>query len=116
MKRIVARFYRSSAGSEPVRNWLLSLSSDDRKIVGKDIATVEFGWPVGMPVCRPLRNGVHEVRSTIRSGRIEARTYFAVEQGVMLLLHGMDGKARQDDAIRLAIERLKDFRRRSAAE
>ncbi len=113
MKRIVARFYRSDAGSEPVRSWLLSLSSADRKIDGKDIATVEFGWPVGMPVSRALRDGVHEVRSTIRSGKVEARTYFAVEGGVMLLLHGIDGKGRQDDAIRLASERLTDSRRGS---
>jgi putative component of toxin-antitoxin plasmid stabilization module len=66
-----------------------------------------------MPVCRSRRDGVHEVRSTIRSGKVEARTFFAVEGSVMLLLHGIDGKGRQDDAIRLAIERLKDFRRRS---
>ncbi len=112
MKRIIARFYRTEAGSEPARTWLLSLDGESRRIVGKDIATVEFGWPVGMPVCRPLRDGVLEVRSTIRAGTVEARTYFAIEQDVMLLLHGVEGKGRQDDAIRLAIERLRDFRRR----
>lgn len=112
MKRIVARFYRTEAGSEPVRNWLLSLDAESRKIVGKDIATVEFGWPVGMPVCRPLRDGVLEVRSTVRSGKVESRTYFAIEQNAMLLLHGVERKRRQDDAIELAVERLRDFRRR----
>jgi len=115
MKPIVARFYRSETGSEPVRNWLLSLPAEERKIVGKDIATVEFGWRVGMPVCRSLRDGVHEVRSTIRFWKVEARTYFAAEAGVTLLLHGVEGKGRQDDAIRLATERLKDFRRRASA-
>ncbi|MCV0396116.1 MAG: type II toxin-antitoxin system RelE/ParE family toxin [Rhizobiaceae bacterium] len=116
MKRIVARFYRTDAGNEPVRTWLLSLDTDDRRTVGKDIATVEFGWPVGMPVCRPLREGLFEVRSTIRSGKVEARTYFAIEQGTMLLLHGADGKQRQDDAISLAAERLRDYRRRGATK
>lgn len=83
--------------------------------MGKDIATVEFGWPVGMPVCRPLRGGVFEVRSTVRSGKVEARTYFAIEGDTMLLLHAVDGKQRQDGAIRLAGERLRDYRRRVAA-
>lgn len=116
MKRIVARFYRTDTGSEPGRVWLLSLDAEDRRIVGKDIATVEFGWPVGMPVCRPLRGGLFEVRSTIRSGRVEARTYFAIEQDVMVLLHGVVGKQRQQEAIRLADDRLRDYRRRAAGK
>lgn len=116
MKRIVARFYRTANGSEPVRTWLLSLTPDERRIVGKDIATVEFGWPVGMPVCRALKEGLFEVRSTIRSGRVEVRTYFAIERDLMLLLHGVQGKQRQDDAIRMAAERLRDHRRRSVAQ
>lgn len=115
MKRIAARFYRTANGSEPVRMWLLSLDPNDRRIVGKDIATVEFGWPVGMPVCRALKDGLFEVRSTVRSGRIEIRTYFSIERDVMLLLHGVQGKQRQDDAIRMAAERLRDHRRRSAS-
>lgn len=116
MKRIVARFYRTDGGNEPVRNWLPALDAEDRRIVGKDIATVEFGWPVGMPVWRPLRDGLFEVRSTVRSGKVEARTYFAIEHGTMLLLHGVEGKQRQDDAIGLATERLRDYRRRRAAK
>jgi len=31
--------------------WLKSLPPEDRKLIGEDIKTVEFGWPVGMPVC-----------------------------------------------------------------
>ena len=50
LKRLPAAFYRLASGKEPVREWLLSLSDDDRRIVGGDIATAEFGWPVGMPV------------------------------------------------------------------
>lgn len=88
----------------------------DRKIVGKDIATVEFGWPVGMPTCRPLRDGVLEVRSTIRSGKVEARVYFAIDGEIMLLLHGVEGKRGQDAAITLAIDRLRNHRRRMRAQ
>lgn len=116
VKRITARFYRTEAGNEPVREWLVELSSTDRKIVGKDIATVEFGWPVGMPICRALRDGVLEVRSTIRSGKVEVRVYFAIEGEIMLLLHGVEGKRGQDAAIALAVERLRNHRRRIRAQ
>jgi hypothetical protein len=49
-----ARFYRSETGAEPVREWLVSMPKKDRRITGVDIATVEYGWPIGMPTCRPL--------------------------------------------------------------
>lgn len=111
MKRIVARFYRLGSGKEPVREWLLGLEASDRRIVGKDIATVEYGWPLGMPVCRPLKDGVHEVRSTIRSGKVEARVYFLVEDGVMLLLHAAAGKDRQKGDIARAMARAASHRR-----
>jgi antitoxin HicB len=58
-KRVPAIFYRTEAGGEPVREWLKGLSSEDRKRIGEDIKTVEFGWPIGMPVCRPLGDGIY---------------------------------------------------------
>ena len=112
MKRIVAAFYATASGNEPVRDWLLELAKEDRKTVGEDIATVEFGWPIGMPTCKDLREGVLEVRSTIKRGKVEARTYFSIEGQTMLLLHGREGKKGQQDAIRLAIDRLHDHKRR----
>ena len=61
MKKIPALFYENSNGKKPVRDWLLKLSEDDRKIMGEDIATVEYGYPVGMPTCKPLGNKLEEV-------------------------------------------------------
>ena len=29
----------------------------NKKILGSDIKTVEYGWPIGMPVSRSLENG-----------------------------------------------------------
>src|SRR5438445_11243517 len=50
-KRVPAIFFRTEAGREPVRDWLKTLPyPDDRKRIGEDIKTVEFGWPIGMPV------------------------------------------------------------------
>ncbi|MBW8284641.1 MAG: type II toxin-antitoxin system RelE/ParE family toxin [Rhizobium sp.] len=113
MKRVVARFFVTDEGAEPVKDWLKSLDKADRHRVGADIATVEFGWPVGMPTCRPIREGVREVRSTIKDGNVEARTYFGIDGGVMLLLHGEEGKDGQQDAIKLAVKRWKEHLERS---
>jgi hypothetical protein len=41
-KKLQARFYLSSLGSNPVRNWLLQMPANDRHIIGKDIQKVEF--------------------------------------------------------------------------
>jgi antitoxin HicB len=48
------RFFKTDAGSEPVRDWLRELSAIDRKTIGEDIKTVQFGWPIGMPLVRKL--------------------------------------------------------------
>ncbi len=61
-------FYRTPLGAEPVRDWIKSLPANDRKIIGADIQTVEFGWPIGMPLCRSLGGGLWEVRSKITDG------------------------------------------------
>jgi phage-related protein len=111
-KRVQAVFYQTAAGNQPVRDWLLTLPAADRRIVGEDIKTVELGWPVGMPVCRALGEGLHEVRSTIAQGKVEARVYIAIEDGFVLLLHWQRGKAGQDRAIRQARKNLADYRRR----
>ncbi|MGO9268937.1 MAG: hypothetical protein ACLQOO_01520 [Terriglobia bacterium] len=70
LKRLPARFYRNPSGREPVREWLKSLPAQDRKIIGEDIKDVEFSWPVGLPLVRPLGRGLWEVRSSITDRRI----------------------------------------------
>lgn len=78
-KRVPAFFYRTENGREPVRDWLKSLPyDDDRKRIGDDIKTVEFGWPIGMPVRRSLGQGIHEVRSKLAQNRI-ARVLFYID-------------------------------------
>jgi phage-related protein len=104
LKRIPAAFYRSGSDVEPVRDWLKSLPVEDRRIVGFDIATVEFGWPVGMPLCRPLGVGLWEVRSTLTQGRI-ARVIFCIADGQMVLLHALIKKTQKTPAPDLAVAR-----------
>lgn len=109
-KRVAARFFRQR-GSEPVRDWLKNdVSAQDRKKIGIDIMTVEFAWPVGMPLVRPLGRGIHEVRTPLADGT--ARVLFAVEGGFMVLLHAFMKKTRKTPQaeLDLAITRLKAYR------
>ena len=94
-KRVPAIFYRTEAGGEPVRDWLKELSSEDRKRIGEDIKTVEFGWPIGMPVCKPLGHGIYEVRSNLAQNRIARVLFYIDKKGRMVLLHGFIKKTRK---------------------
>jgi phage-related protein len=112
-KRLTARFYRTAAGNEPVLAWLRKLDRDDMRIVGTDLRTVELGWPIGMPVCRPIgRIGLREVRSTIKRGKVEARIYFGIDAGNMLLLHAAEKGSTQSHDIQTAEARWADYRTR----
>lgn len=94
-KRVPAIFFRTEAGGEPVREWLKGLSRDDRKHIGEDVKTVEFGWPIGMPVCRPLGGGVYEVRSTLAQNRIARVLFYIDKKSRMVLLHGFIKKTQK---------------------
>jgi hypothetical protein len=56
------RFFASDGGNEPVREWLKSLQGSERRTIGEDIKTVQFGWPLGMPLVRKLAKDLWEVR------------------------------------------------------
>jgi phage-related protein len=95
-KRVPAIFFRTDAGAEPVRNWLKGLrSAVDRKRIGEDIKTVEFGWPIGMPVCRPLGDGIHEVRTHLTQNRIARVLFYVDKRGRMVLLHAFIKKTQK---------------------
>ncbi len=104
------RFFRTARGQEPVREWLLELGENDRRAVGRDIKTAQFGWPLGMPLIRKLEPGLWEVRSNIVPG--VARVIFTVEGRTMVLLHAFAKKSRKAPADDLAIarRRLRELR------
>ena len=58
-------FYQTETNNEPVRKWLKELSRNDRKIIGEDIKTVQFGWPLGMPLVKKVDVGLWEIRSKL---------------------------------------------------
>ena len=106
-------FFRLESGKEPVRDWLTSLPVKDRKSIGDDIQTAEFGWPIGMPLCRSIagHKGLWEIRSDLSGNRI-ARVLFCVTQGQMVLLHGFEKKTQKtpDRDIRIALRRMKGIK------
>jgi phage-related protein len=109
-KILPAHFFKSETGKEPVRDWLLSLSPEDRRVIGNDIRTAEYGWPVGMPLCRSIRGvkGLWEIRTNFSNGRI-ARIFFCAHNRHMILLHGFIKKSQKtpEKEIAVAIKRMK---------
>lgn len=86
-------FFRTTSGREPVKEWLRSLDRQARMALGEDIKTVQFGWPLGMPLVRPLGHGLWEVRTQLQ-GEI-GRVVFMTMAGKMVLLHGFFKKSRK---------------------
>ena len=107
--RLRVLFYRTNSGNEPVREWLKSLPIQDRKIIGDDLKTVQYGWPLGMPLIRKLEANLWEVRSRLDQ-RI-ARVLFTVEGDKMVLLHGFIKKSQKAPTadLKLARQRLRDL-------
>jgi phage-related protein len=108
-KRITMSFYRTPAGNEPVREWLKSMSKDDREIIGKDLLKIELGFPIGMPLCRSLGDGLWECRSDLSQNRI-ARVIFCVSENRLVALHGFIKKTQKTppSEIDLALKRKKE--------
>jgi len=100
-------FFRTASGNEPVREWLRSLPREQRRLIGEDLKTVQFGWPLGMPLVRKLDKGLWEVRSRLPD-RI-ARVIFTSGEGRMVLLHGFIKKSQKtpQEDLRLAKTRLR---------
>lgn len=101
-------FYATARGAEPVRTWLRNLGADDRRIIGEDIKTVQYGWPLGMPLVRKMSADLWEVRSDLMQGI--ARAFFTVVGEEIVLLHGFVKKSQATPLpeLELAKRRLKE--------
>jgi phage-related protein len=86
-------FYRTENGNEPVRDWLLGLDVANRQAIGMDLMRVQFAWPVGMPLVRPLGDGLFEVRTNLPNKTV-ARVLFCFNDGELFALHGFIKKTR----------------------
>lgn len=86
-------FFRTQGGSEPALDWFRELDAEDRKILGADLRTLQIGFPIGMPLCRALGDGIWELRSTLPN-RI-ARVLFLIDGQTFVVLHGFIKKSQQ---------------------
>lgn len=107
---LIVAFFKSESGNEPVRDWLKNMSVFDKKVIGTDIKTVQFGFPIGMPLVRKIDSGLWEVRSHIENGI--ARIFFTIEGNHMILLHGFIKKSQATPKadLELSKQRLKQFK------
>jgi phage-related protein len=104
-------FYRSVMGKEPVRDRLKSLDPADRLAVGQDLMRAQWRWPVGIPLCRPMGQGLWEVRTELPSNRI-ARILVCINNGVLVALHAFIKKTQKtpDDELTVARKRQKELK------
>ncbi len=109
-EHIAVAFFRLDSGREPVREWLREMSQSDRKVIGMDIKTLQFGWPLGMPLARKMSLNLWELRSVLNAG--SARTFFTVYESQIVLLHGFIKTSRRTPRkeLALATRRLSELR------
>ncbi len=111
-QKILLVFFRTEAGSEPVREWLKGLPEGERHAVGRDLLRAQWQWPVGMPLCRPLSGGLWEIRTDLSTKRT-ARVLLRRSRGHLVALHGFIKKTRTTphDDLALARKRQKELER-----
>lgn len=111
-KRVPLVFFRTESGTEPVRDWLLELPKRDRRIVGEGLKELEFGWPIGMPLCRALGGGLFESRASLTSRRI-ARVIVCICDEELYALHGFIKKTQKtpEGDLKLARRRKRQLER-----
>ena len=103
-QKIPLVFFRTNAGSEPLRDWLKALDEAERQAIGQDLLRAQWRWPVGMPLCRPMGKGLWEVRTDLPGNRT-ARVLIAHYQGCLEALHGFIKKTRATSEADLVLAR-----------
>ena len=93
-----------------MREWLKGLPEAERRAIGKDLLRAQWRWPVGMPLCRPMGNGLWEVRTDLPTKRT-ARVLLCLHREHLVALHGFIKRARMtpDDDLALARKRRKEL-------
>jgi phage-related protein len=92
-RKIPLIFFRTAAGSEPVRDWLRQLPQEERQAIGRDLMRAQWRWPIGMPPCRPMGGGLWEVRTDLPTKRT-ARVLICLYLKHLVALHGFIKKTR----------------------
>jgi phage-related protein len=111
-QKIPPVFFRYDSGREPVRNWLKELPELERRTIGKDLLRAQWRWPIGMPLCRPMGNGLWEIRTDLPT-KGTARVLLCLYREHLVVLHAFIKKTRATphDDLDLARERQKELTR-----
>jgi phage-related protein len=111
-RKIPLIFYRTTAGGEPVREWLKGLDTAERHAIGRDLLRAQWRWPLGMPLCRALGNRLWEIRTDLPTKRT-ARVLICLYRSHLVALHGFIKKTRATPSEDIAIARrpLKELER-----
>jgi phage-related protein len=110
-QRTSLMFFRTGGGREPVREWLQAMDVVDRGMVGRDLMRAQWRWPIGMPLCRAMGQGLWEIRTDLSNHRI-ARVMLCMHEGMLVALHAFVKKTQKTpaDELALARKRLKELR------
>jgi len=108
---LAVNFYKTESGNEPVREWLSSLRKEHKKAIGEDVKTVQFGWPLGMPLVEKIESNLWEIRTKLKDGI--ARIMFTMVDQEIVIVHGFIKKSNKipEDDLELARKRMKMVRR-----
>ena len=111
-RKIPLVFYQVRPGNEPVREWLKALPEAERHAIGRDLLRAQWRWPSGMPLCRPLGNGLWEIRTDLPTRRT-ARVLLCLHAEHLVALHGFIKKTRTtpEGDLTLARKRQKELKR-----
>ncbi|TMQ07385.1 MAG: type II toxin-antitoxin system RelE/ParE family toxin [Deltaproteobacteria bacterium] len=102
---LVARFYVTDGGNEPVRDWFKALNKADRVAMGKAVQRVQIGWPVGRPLCASLGDGLYEVREDLSDNRTGRVLFCFSGKSEILLLHAFIKKTQKTPPAEIALAR-----------
>lgn len=97
-------FFKTKAKNIPVLEWLRKLPREDKAVIGQVLRTVQIGFPIGMPVCRPLKDGLFEVRSSLPSKR-EARLIFFQTEESLVIVEGFIKKTKTTPAAAIELSK-----------
>ncbi len=93
-----------------MRAWLGALPPESRRAIGMDLQRVQYRWPVGMPLVRPMGKGLFEVRTSLPDRTI-ARVLICFHGSELYALHGFVKKSQKTPPadLKLASERKKEI-------
>src|SRR5208282_634580 len=92
-RKIPLIFFRTESGNEPVLAWLKGLAEAERQAIGRDLLRAQWRWPAGMPLCRPLGEGLWEIRTDLATKRT-SRVLICLHHECLVALHGFIKKTR----------------------